>query len=65
VPAYTLEALDNCDIERILPYYFFDYRKSLRECEASSSEVGEVVTRNGKQYRVVTANNASWIDDIF
>ena len=73
VPAYTLEMLDRCDVERILPYYFYDYRLSLRakeKLEASgdkspSDNDGEIVIRNGKKYRKVNVKTASWANSIF
>ena len=65
VPAYTLETLDKCDIERLLPFYFFDYRKALKRSEEASEENDNIKLRNGKKYRVVKADEASWIDDIF
>lgn len=73
VPAYTLETLDSCDIDRLLPYYFFDYRKALRarkeaeskETDADTVNDNNVVIRNGKKYRRVTADKASWIDKAF
>lgn len=72
VPAYTLEMLDNCDIERLLPYYFFDYRKALAlKTTANSNDVlakdtagEEFVVRNGKRYRVINADKAAWINDV-
>lgn len=65
VPAYTLETLDKCDIERLLPFYFFDYRKALKRSEEASEDNDNIKLRNGKKYRVVKADEASWIDDIF
>ena len=62
IPAYTLEMLDKCDIDRILPYYFFDYRKRLRNITPDDKNVK---IRNGKKYRVVKADEAAWINDIF
>ena len=71
VPAYTLELLDECDVYRLLPYYFFDYRTSLREKERllngtndDESET-DIVVRDGKKYHVTTADKASWADKIF
>ena len=63
--------LDNSDIERILPYYFFDYRLSLKAKEKAleSGETEEtednIVIRDGKKYRKITADKASWADTIF
>ncbi len=70
VPAYTLEALDKCDINRLLPYYFFDYRKALRaksRAENGETEAKEenIVIRDGKKYRKVKGNEVSWADKIF
>lgn len=73
VPAYTLEMLDSCDIERILHYYFYDYRLALRTKEKSESSGdespsdnnGEIVIRNGKKYRKVNARTAAWANSIF
>lgn len=65
--------LDACDIERILPYYFFDYRKTLRikkraENDDSENEAiydKDVVVRNGKKYRKVNADEVDWANKIF
>lgn len=71
MPAYTLEALDNSDIERILPYYFFDYRKALRakrkaeEGKEQTADGGNTVTVNGRKYRRVTADKSSWVNNTF
>lgn len=73
IPAYTLEMLDQCDIDRMLPYYFYDYRVALRakeKAEASDQEVlsgdnDEFVTRNGKKYRKVNVKTAAWANSIF
>lgn len=73
VPAYTLEMLDECNVERILPYYFYDYRLSLRAKENSeplnnvsqSDNDSEIVIRNGKKYRKVNASSAAWVNNIF
>lgn len=70
IPAYTLETLDACDIERLLPYYFFDYRKALRakykaENGAPATTEGNFKIINGKKYRVVSADKASWVKNIF
>ena len=73
VPAYTLEMLDNCDIERLLPYYFFDYRKALKaknsadriDGTVSDTDDGEFVIRNGKKYRVVNAEQKLNRNNIF
>lgn len=70
VPAYTLETLDNCDVERILPYYFYDYRLALRNKDNadendSETPTSEIVIRDGKKYRKVKAGAAKWADNIF
>ncbi len=73
IPAYTLEKLDDCDIDRILPYYFFDYRKALsakKQAENKATDFAEtddenIVVRNGKKYRKITAEQATWVDNIF
>lgn len=68
IPAYTLEMLDACDIDRILPYYFYDYRLALREqkhMEELEDVEGEIVVRNGKKYRKVNIKNAKYADNIF
>lgn len=65
--------LDGCDIERILPYYLFDYRKALK-AKKQAENGGEdtildtdenIVIRDGKKYRKVTADKAVWADKIF
>ena len=61
-PAYTLEMLDNCDIERLLPYYFFDYRLCLRNKKQASDE--EIVEREGKKYKVVSGRFGAGNGDI-
>ncbi len=68
VPAYNLETLDTCDIDRILPYYFYDYRLTLREqkrIEEPGSVEGEIVIRNGKKYRKVNIKDSKCADKIF
>lgn len=68
VPAYTLEMLDTCDINRILPYYFYDYRLALRErkrSEEPENGEGNIVVRNGKKYRKVSIKDAKCADNIF
>lgn len=73
VPAYTLEMLDSCDIERLLPYYFFHYRKARQaqikennqSIQAAQSTDEDIVIRDGKKYRKVKAGQASWADKIF
>ncbi len=74
IPAYTLETLDNCDIDRLLPYYFFHYRKALQEQKAVENKNNQalqrnkdenIVIRNGKKYHKVKAGQASWADKIF
>lgn len=68
VPAYTLETLDTCDVDRLLNYYFWDYRKALHRKEADE-DAGDpeenIVYRNGKPYRKVAAKDAAWANDIF
>ena len=68
VPAYSLEMLDNCDIERILPFYLFDYRKALKakiRAEGTLTSEDDVIVRDGKKYRKTTADKATWADKIF
>lgn len=72
IPAYTLEILDRCDIDRLLPYYFFHYRKALQAKikvqngeELQDVKGDDIVVRDGKKYRKVKAGNASWADKIF
>ena len=62
--------LDESDVYRLLPYYFFDYRSSLREKERNENGAlpkseENIVIRNGKKYRVTTADKAGWTDKIF
>ena len=63
--------LDHSDINRVLPYYFFDYRMSLRAKEKASEDEGtektedNIVIRNGKKYRKTTADKAEWANSIF
>ena len=64
VPAYTLEMIDECDIYRLLPYYFWDYRKALR-AKKDMGQADTVVVRNGKKYKKITADQAGWLDKIF
>lgn len=63
VPAYTLEALDGCDTERLLPYYFWDYRKTSKL--NTSQEQDNIVYRDGKPYKKVKAKDAEWLKNIF
>ena len=65
--------LDDCDIDRLLPYYFFHYRKACKaRIEAMNpkekdmnGDESNIVVRNGKKYRKVKAGQASWADKIF
>lgn len=74
VPAYTLEMLDDCDIDRLLSYYFFHYRKAKREQKAAENKENptlqggndeNIVVRDGKKYRKVKACQVDWADKIF
>lgn len=65
--------LDSCDIERLLPYYFFHYRKA-RQAQIRGNTQGiqeaqntdeNIVIRDGKKYRKVKAGQVSWADKIF
>ena len=64
-----MELLDESDIWRILPFYFYDYRLKLRaKTKENTDEEGNsenIVIRNGKKYRKVTAGKAKWADNIF
>lgn len=65
--------LDNCNIDRLLSYYFFHYRKAKRAnkvCEPqndnhNSHNNENIVVRDGKKYRKVKANETAWADKIF
>jgi hypothetical protein len=65
VPAYTLEALDQCDVDRLIPYYLWDYRKALISKSKEISDEGEAVYRDGKLYKKVVAKNAEWAKSMF
>jgi len=62
VPAYTLEAIDECDVHRLLPYYIWDYRKALR---ARKKLEDDFVIKDGKKFKRVAADEAEWLDKIF
>jgi len=67
VPGYTLETLDQCDIERILPFYFWDYRKTLANKEKPDTPLAEnnIVYRDGKAYRKIKAGQSEWTNKLF
>jgi len=61
VPAYTLEMLDECDIERLLPFYFANTQLLT---EPTNLNEENIVIRDGKKYRKVTGK-AEWVKNIF
>lgn len=54
MPGTTLHDLDETDIDTLFPWFFW----KIAENKKASGEVGEIVVRDGKQYRV--NNNADW-----
>ena len=64
VPAYTLDTLDQCGLERLINYYLWHYRKQLAQAQGFEDS-DNVVTRNGKKYKKVNASEASWLNSIF
>jgi len=69
VPAYTLETLDKADVERLMNYYFWDYRMRLsaksKDEQQTSDKDCEIVYRDGKAYKKTTAGQAAWANNIF
>ena len=60
-PAYTLEMLDECDIDRLLPFY---YACAFPEDDTPKTN-DSVVYRYGKPFKRVNAKNAEWTKNIF
>jgi hypothetical protein len=74
IPAYTLETLDQCEIDRLFHYYFWDYRQSLKNKKASGGKTdsqiepeSNIVYRDGKPYKRINAKNSdeNWAKNIF
>lgn len=66
-PAYTLEALDECDIDRLLPFFFanIEPEEPKRYSKTQSAPAGEIVERNGKKYIKKAAKDCEWTKNIF
>ena len=69
VPAYTLDTLNAADIDALLPYYFWDYRKAMGEKRSIASDEkndsADVVEIGGKYYKRTAANKSKLLDSIF
>jgi hypothetical protein len=67
VPAYTLEALDMCDIDRLLPFY---HANTSRDAEKNDNpgrapeEYGNIVYRDGKAYRKVRPQDSAGLKNM-
>lgn len=59
MPGTTLKELDNTDIDSLLPWYLWKTGAKTPE------DSGDVVCRDGKPYRRVTARNAKWLENAF
>jgi hypothetical protein len=61
LPGYTLERLQETDIDLLLPLYFWYAKQQKKELDAISNQIGgepqqHVVYRDGKPYVVKTAD---------
>ena len=69
VPAYTLKTLYEEDIEVLLPFYFWHYRKTMGEKRTNTSAEDEdnadIVEIGGKYYKRTNAKNSKLLDKIF
>ena len=68
VPAYTLKTLNEEDIEVLLPFYFWNYRKTMGEKHINGAEDennADIVEIGGKYYKRTNAKNSKLLDSIF
>lgn len=68
VPAYTLKTLNEEDIEVLLPFYFWNYRKTMGEKHINGDEYesnADIVEIGGKYYKRTNAKNSKLLDSIF
>lgn len=68
VPAYTLKTLNEEDIEVLLPFYFWHYRKTMGEKRINTDEDednADIVEIGGKYYKRTNAKNSKLLDSIF
>lgn len=68
VPAYTLKTLNEEDIEVLLPFYFWNYRKTMGEKHINGDEDennADIVEIGGKYYKRTNAKNSKLLDNIF
>ena len=68
VPAYTLKTLNEDDIEVLLPFYFWNYRKTMGEKHmniAEDEDNTDIVEIGGKYYKRTNAKNSKLLDSIF
>ena len=66
-PAYTLESLDDCDIDRLLPFFFANIEPDEpNKCgKTQPAPAGKVIERNGKKYIKKAAKDCDWTKNIF
>jgi len=65
MPAYTLEMLDECDVERILPMYFWYCRTHGENADGEAvTPQTQIVMRDGKPYKVVKPQDAGWLGNM-
>jgi hypothetical protein len=62
LPTYTLERLQDTDIDLLLPLYFW-YCKTQGKASGEHPQACEdsIVYRGGKTYRKVNPKNAKWL----
>lgn len=69
VPAYTLDTLNESDIDVLLPFYFWNYRKTMGEKASADNldfaEDEEIVEIAGRKYKRTSAKNSKLLDKIF
>ena len=64
LPTYTLERLQDTDIDLLLPLYFW-YCKTAGKASGENPQAyeGDVVYRDGKPYKKVKPEDAKWLLD--
>ena len=58
MPGVTLESLDKTDIDTLLPFYLW-------KTNGQRGSSGNIVCRDGKPFKKVTAKEAAWGECIF
>ena len=67
LPTYTLERLQDTDIDLLMPLYHWYCKQSKAAYgeDPKAAESSDIVYRDGKPYKKVKANDAEWIKNAF